>query len=156
MEGGGEQTNEGTFSSGDGCVTSGEGSAEVDSEPGESSAEVNSESGESSAEVNSESGESTAEVDSELDSWCVGCSSPSSCPKLLRCLHTACVNCLKENASADGHAVCPKCKETTLAPLSSGWIDGLPTNHVLKRQLMRRAEKLKSKARGKRRSRATA
>ena len=140
MESDGEQTSEGTFSSRDGHLSL------VTSE--ESSAEVDSESGESSAEVDSESGESSAEVDSELDSWCVGCSSPSSCPKLLRCLHTACADCTKENASADGHVVCPKCKESTPAPLSSGWIDGLPTNHVLKRQLQRRAEKLKSKTLG--------
>ena len=84
-----------------------------------------------------------AEVNSVLDSWCVGCSSPSSCPKLLTCLHTACVNCLQENTSPDGHAVCPKCKDST--PLSSGWIDGLPTNHIVKRELQRRAETQKSK-----------
>ena len=86
-----------------------------------------------------------AEVNScsELDSWCVGCSRPSSCPKLLTCLHTACVNCLQENTSPDGHAVCPKCKDST--PLSSGWIDGLPTNHIVKRELQRRAETHKSK-----------
>ena len=61
---------------------------------------------------------------------CVSCSTTSNC-KLLRCLHTSCVHCLRENILDSGKVVCPSkgCGAITLLP-SSGGVEALTSNYL--------------------------
>ena len=65
---------------------------------------------------------------------CVSCGTTSNC-KLLACLHTCCLHCLRENLLDSGKVACPStgCGETTSLPASGRGLEALPNDHLATR-----------------------
>ena len=65
---------------------------------------------------------------------CVSCWTTSNC-KLLDCLHTCCLHCLRENLFDSGEVACPStgCGETTSLPASGRGLEALPNDHLATR-----------------------